>query len=151
MYKLLIEWLRYKLGLPDVSIKCETCEVLKLENANLRNEVRELLNHILNPKVESEQPRETNLKPILPNRSNWNSERMRLEREDAARNNELLKEKALKAAGQKDPPKEEQNREEATTITAPSVVLGVSKTIEELEKEFEVELPVIQDKVVGEN
>jgi hypothetical protein len=148
MYKLLIEWLRVKLNLePDLKI-CEGCRRLELENAHLHNEINRLLDHILNPpsnETESNTPRVFN--PILPKRGNWNTERMRLERLDMEKNNKELEKKALKAAGQKDPSNEEQKREEATNITAPSIIVGTNKTIEELENELSVELP---DRAVGE-
>lgn len=150
MYKLFIEWLRIKLDLPELNDEyvCESCEILKLENAHLHNEVNRLLDHILNPKIEEVDKTPREFKPIQSGRKNWNLERIRLEREDAIKNDTRLKENALKAAGQKDPSAKEEKREEATNITAPSNIIGVNKTIEELENELSVELP---DKVVGEN
>lgn len=151
MYKLLIEWLRLKLDIPELneSYVCETCEALKLENANLRNEVNRLLDHILNPsRTEEVKVDISNLQPILSGRKNWNTERRRLEQIDAKKNDLMLKERALKAAGQKDPSTKEQTREEATTIAAPSnnETIGRAKSIEELEKDFTIEFPINDDQ-----
>lgn len=155
MYRLMIEWLRLKLNVPDLQSKCESCDALRLENASLRNEVNRLLDYILEPKVELKESVNTSeLKPILPRRSNWQSERMRLERLDVIKNNELLKEKALKAAGQPNARGVAESSETATTIKAPSNIVGTNKSIEELEKDFTVDLPILvndDEKVVGEN
>jgi hypothetical protein len=151
MYKLLIEWLRIKLNIPyEEPIRvCETCEVLKLELAQSHLINKDLLDKLINPsRIEESKPDTSNLKPILPHRSNWQTERMRLERLDAINNDKLLKEKALKAAGHPDSVKENQKREEATNIAAPSnEIIGNKKSIEELEKDFTVEF---SSKVVGE-
>lgn len=149
MYKLLIEWLRFKLNLPFEPVECNTCEVLKLELAQLHSQNRELLDKLINPSRIIEEVKDTtNLKPILPHRSNWQTERTRLERLDTIRNNKLIEEKALRAAGQPNARQEEQKREASQTITAPSNdILGSKKSIEELENELSVELP----KAVGDN
>lgn len=150
MYKLFIEWLRVKLNIPDESIKCEACEVLKLENAQLHNEINRLLDYILKSNIEEVDKTPREFKPILPRRANWQTERQRLEREDAIKENNRLKELALKAAGQPDARGKAQPEDKATTITAPSDnVLGGTKTIEQLEKEFEVELPAIENEKVN--
>lgn len=151
----MIEWLRLKLNVPDLQSKCESCDALKLENASLRNEVNRLLDYILEPKIEKIESAQTSeLKPILPRRMNFQTERMRLEKLDAAKNNELLKEKALKAAGQPNARGVAEFSETATTIKASSNIVGINKSIEDLEKDFTVELPTLvndDQKVVGGN
>lgn len=152
MYKLLIEWLRFKLSLPDESIKCESCHSLRLENFYLKNQVDYLLKQLINPSRIEEVKETKEFKPIQ-GVSNWHTTKTRLEREDRLKEDQRLKEKALKAAGQKDPSPAEQKREEATNIAAPSNVIGIIKSIEELEKDFTVDLPTLvndDQKVIGE-
>lgn len=153
MYKLLIEWLRVKLNLPDDSIKCESCYSLRLENSRLENQNLFLLEKLISPSRIEEVKTATEFKPIQTGTPNWHTTKTRLEREDRLKEDNRLKDKALKAAGQKDAPQENPKREEATNIAAPSNVIRTIKSIEELEKDFTVDLPTLvndDQKVIGE-
>lgn len=152
MYKLLIEWLRIKLNIPyeREEFICETCEALKLENAHLREDNKFILTQLFNSSRTEEVKSTETFKPILPKRQNWHTERTRLERESLIKENNRIRDIALKAAGHTDAQTEDQKREEATNIVAPSNdILGSKKSIEELEKELSVEFPPINEEKVG--
>lgn len=142
MYQLLIEWLRIKLNLDEPIYTCESCEILKLENAHLREDNKFILTQLFKFSRTEEVKSNESFKPILPKRQNWQIEKIRLERESLLKENNRLKDIALKAAGHTDAQVEEQKREEATNIAAPSNEVIV-KSIEDLERELFVELPSI--------
>lgn len=87
----MFSWLEEFYRIRRESRICETCEVLKLENARLQIECNRLIDRILEkPVVEQirEEPRE--FKPVLPRNTSWNVKRQMLEEEDR-RKAQLLK------------------------------------------------------------
>ena len=63
---------------------CNTCQVLQLELASVKQERDKLLQRILNPPTESTMSKDDidELKPILPKAIPWNVRRQMLEAED---------------------------------------------------------------------
>jgi hypothetical protein len=97
---------------------CEACETLKLQLSIANEERKFLINKLVEAPAEvEEKPNFSELKPLLPNRMNWNVRRQMLESEDRA---------AAKLMQQK--------KNEAKSETKGNVL-----TIHEIEKELGVE------------
>lgn len=82
MVRVMFSWLEELYRIRRENKACETCDVLKMENARLLIENGKLLDRILEKPVEQviEQPKE--FKPILPRSGmSWNVRRQMLENE----------------------------------------------------------------------
>jgi hypothetical protein len=69
---------------------CNTCEVLRLENARLLQENSKLIDRILEKPEVIKQEEQKEFKPILPRHTSWNVRKQMLEAEDR-RKAQLLK------------------------------------------------------------
>ncbi len=79
---------------------CEACETLKLQLA-IANEERKMLINKLTDKPEITEPKADDnvLKPLMPNRMNWNTRRQILESEDRERAKIIKKNQAITSNG----------------------------------------------------
>ncbi len=78
----MFNWLRELYEIRRDNKVCETCNVLKMENARLLAENSKLIDRILEKPVEKVIETTENFKPILPRNTSWNIKRQMLEAED---------------------------------------------------------------------
>ena len=77
----MFNWLRELYEIRREGKVCDTCEVLKMENARLLNEQSRLLDRILHVPTPNVVVEPTEFKPILPRNTSWNVRRQSLEAE----------------------------------------------------------------------
>lgn len=79
-------WLRewYEIRRENKILRCDSCDILKVELAQERREKERLLNHILHPTVESTAPSNEEPERIMPRHVPWRVKQQELEQKDRA-------------------------------------------------------------------